>query len=110
MPMVVFNEKDQLQDEVLAAHGAVRPPIVHRVPSTADFLEAVRCGLGWGMIPDLQLRPEVTGGDLVRLPGSKPVDVQLYWQHWRLESPALETLSRDVQRAASSALRSPTRT
>lgn len=69
--MVVFNEKDQLQDEVLAAHGAVRPPIVHRVPSTADFLEAVRCGLGWGMIPDLQLRPAVTVGDLVRLPGSK---------------------------------------
>ena len=108
--MVVFNEKDQLQDEVLATHGAVRPPIVHRVPSTADFLEALRCGLGWGMIPDLQLRPAVTSGDLVRLPGSKPVDVQLYWQRWRLESPALETLSRDVRRAASSALRTPTRT
>jgi len=110
LPMVVFNEKDQLQDEVLATHGAVQPPIVHRVPSTADFLEAVRCGLGWGMIPDLQLTPAVTAGDLVRLSGSKPVDVQLYWQRRRLESPALEALSRDVRRAAFSALRSPTRT
>jgi hypothetical protein len=31
-----------------------------RVPSTADFLEAVRCGLGWGMVPELQLTPGVT--------------------------------------------------
>jgi len=103
VPMVVFNEKDKLQDAVLAAHGAVRPQIVHRVPTTADFLEAVRCGLGWGMVPDPQLA--LAAGDLVRLPGSKPVDVLLHWQRWRLESPALEALSADVRRAATGSLR-----
>jgi LysR family transcriptional regulator (chromosome initiation inhibitor) len=107
IPMVVFNEKDQLQDDVLAAHGNVRPQVVHRVPSTADFLEAVRSGLGWGMIPDPHLAPAAAAGDLVRLPASKPVDVQLHWQRWRLESPVLDGLGGDVRRAAASMLRAP---
>ncbi len=95
LPMVVFNEKDNLQDEVLGLHGAGRPPIVHRVPSTADFHEAVRRGLGWGMLLDPQLGP-----DVVRLPGTRPVVVRLHWQRWRLDSPALATLSHHVHEAA----------
>lgn len=106
LPMVVFNEKDHLQDDVLAARGAVRPAVVHRVPSTADFHEAVRAGLGWGMIPEPHLAADLTSGDLVRLPGGRPVDVPLHWQRWRLDSPALRRLSEDVRRAAQ-ALRRP---
>jgi LysR family transcriptional regulator (chromosome initiation inhibitor) len=57
MPVVVFNTKDDLQDEVLRRRGVGRPPVVHRVPTSADFHEAVRRGLGWGMLPDPQLLP-----------------------------------------------------
>jgi LysR family transcriptional regulator, chromosome initiation inhibitor len=92
---VVFNEKDRLQDDVLAARGASRPPVVHRVPSTADFHEAVRRGLGWAMLLDPQLGP-----DVMRLPGTRPVLVPLYWQRWRLDSPALAALTEDVRQAA----------
>lgn len=73
--------------------------MVHRVPSTADFLEAVRCGLGWGMLPEPQLAT-APADELVRLPGATPVDVTLHWQRWRLESPALDELTRAVRRAA----------
>ena len=108
-PMVVLNEKDRLQDGVLAAHGADRPPVVHRVPSAADFLEAVRAGLGWGVVPEPHFAPGASAGDLVRLPGAKAVDVALHWQRWRLESPALDSLSAAVRRAAADALRVPRR-
>lgn len=106
-PMVVFNEKDHLQDDVLAAHGSGRPAVVHRVPSTADFHEAVRCGLGWGMILDPQLEPDLASGALVRLPGARPVRVGLHWQRWRLDSPALAALTDDVRGAAAAGLRRP---
>ncbi len=106
MPMVVFNEKDHLQDDVLAAHGAGRPAVVHRVPSTADFHDAILQGLGWGMVPDPHLRPDVADGHLVRLPGGRPVDVPLHWQAWRLGSAALAALTDDV-RAAARQLRRP---
>jgi LysR family transcriptional regulator (chromosome initiation inhibitor) len=103
MPMVVFNEKDHLQDDLVAAHGATRPPVVHRVPSTADFHQAVRRGLGWGMLLDDQLEPDLAAGRVVRLPGARPVVVRLFWHRWRLDSPALDALSADV-RAAGQAL------
>jgi LysR family transcriptional regulator, chromosome initiation inhibitor len=107
MPMVVFNEKDQLQDVVLAARGVPRPPVVHRVPSTADFLAAVRAGLGWGLVPEHQLAPELSRGDLVRMPGATPVDVDLFWQRWRLQIAALDSLTSDVRSVAGSGLRRP---
>jgi LysR family transcriptional regulator (chromosome initiation inhibitor) len=101
MPMLVFNEKDELQDQALARLGVIaRPPVVHRVPSTSDFFEAVRLGLGWGMLPDLQAGPDLAAGRLVRLPGDV-ASVPLYWQHWRLESPRLARITESVHRAAS---------
>lgn len=106
-PMVVFNEKDRMQDEVLSTHGVRRPAIVHRVPSSADFAEAIRCGLGWGTVPEPQFTPRAEAGDLVRLPGTKPLGVALHWQRWRLDSPALEAFSETVRSAAREALRPP---
>lgn len=108
-PMVVFDEKDRLQDETLAAHGAGRPPVVHRVPSSGDFLAAVRSGLGWGMVPAPHFAECEAAGDLVRLPGSSAFGLELHWQRWRLESAALEALSAAVRRAAAGSLRAPRR-
>lgn len=110
IPMIVFNEKDRLQDTVLAARGVSRPTVIHRVPSTADFLEAIRAGLGWGLVPVHQLAPELARGDLVRMPGAAPVDVELFWQRWRLQSPSLDALTSDVRTAARSGLRRTGRT
>ena len=72
MPVVVFNEKDALQHDVLRAHGVDGPPVVHRVPTSADFLEAVRLGLGWGAVPEPQLRPALADGSLVAARRPRP--------------------------------------
>jgi LysR family transcriptional regulator (chromosome initiation inhibitor) len=105
MPMVVFNEKDHLQHDVLVARGVETPPVVHRVPTSADFLEAVCLGLGWGMIPHPQLGPAVEAGRLVPLGTRLHVDVPLYWQRWRLDSPVLGRLTDAVRRAARTGLK-----
>lgn len=100
MPAVVFNEKDTLQDDLARARGQVVSSQVHRVPTSADFLEALRLGLGWGAVPEPQLAPELASGRLVRLGARWHVDVDLYWQCWRLDSPALSRLTAAVRRAA----------
>jgi LysR family transcriptional regulator (chromosome initiation inhibitor) len=105
IPVVVFNEKDDLQDVVLRARGATRPARTHRVPTSADFLEAVRRGLGWGMVPEPQLQPELESGRLVPLVARTRVDVPLHWQRWRLDSPVLDRLTAAVRTAARAALR-----
>jgi LysR family transcriptional regulator, chromosome initiation inhibitor len=104
MPVVVFNEKDRLQDDLL--DGRPRPSVVHRVPTSADFLEAVCLGLGWAAIPEPQLREEIHRGRLERLTARGHLDVPLHWQRWRIDSPALARLTDAVRRAARAGLRS----
>lgn len=104
MPMVVFNDKDRLQHDLLAARG-VEPRVVHRVPTSADFHEAVRLGLGWGALPEPQLAPDLAAGRLVALGGRQHLDVPLHWQRWRLDSPTLGRLTDQVRRAAAVHLR-----
>jgi LysR family transcriptional regulator (chromosome initiation inhibitor) len=105
VPVVVFNEKDELQHVVLRRHGVDVPPRTHRVPTSADFLAAVRLGLGWGALPEPQLRPEVAAGTLVPLTTRDHVDVPLHWQRWRIDSPLLARLTDAVRVAAAAGLR-----
>jgi LysR family transcriptional regulator (chromosome initiation inhibitor) len=100
-PVVVFDRTDDLQHAYLRARGVEHPPI-HYVPSSADYLRAVGLGLGWGMVPDLQ-RVGAAGDDvdeLVELDPDGATDVVLYWQQWRLRSPALDRVAETVRDAA----------
>jgi LysR family transcriptional regulator, chromosome initiation inhibitor len=104
MPMVTFNDKDDFQHQELQRRGvAGLPAVVHRVPSTSDFREAVSLGLGWGMLPLLQASSDLEAGTLERLPGDV-IDVPLHWQRWRLDSPRLVELTEAVHRVARQSL------
>jgi LysR family transcriptional regulator (chromosome initiation inhibitor) len=100
MPSMVFGDKDELQSDLLRRHGITQaPPVVHRVPSCADFYEAVRTGLGWGMLPEPQASADLAAGRITRL-SPDVIDVPLYWQRWRLDSPRLTVLTSAVREAA----------
>lgn len=105
MPVLVFNHKDTLQHDLLAGAGVGRPAAVHHVPTTADFHEAVRLGLGWALVPEPQLEPDLDEERLVLLSGRRHVDVRLHWQRWRIDSPLLARLTEAVRGAASEGLR-----
>ncbi|WP_037909049.1 LysR family transcriptional regulator ArgP [Actinacidiphila yeochonensis] len=105
-PAVVFDRKDGLQDTFLRSVAPDREPTSarHAMPSTEAYLEAVAYGLGWGMIPQLQAGTHPAAAGLVELAPRHPVDVPLYWQQWRLDSPALGDVATAVERAAAAAL------
>lgn len=99
-PMVVFNHKDEMQDRFLRSFAPrVGGGPRHYVPASDAFLEAVEAGLGWGMIPDIQA---ATRGSrpLVEIAPGHPIDVPLYWQHWKLGSPALAAVGDAVAETA----------
>jgi LysR family transcriptional regulator (chromosome initiation inhibitor) len=96
-PLVVFDRKDRLQHRYLRSRRAAPPP-QHQVPSSADFVEAVRLGLGWGMLPDQQSGPE-----FVRMAGDA-IEMPLYWQQWSLRTPSLDAVAAAVGEAARGAL------
>ncbi|MFQ6397638.1 LysR family transcriptional regulator ArgP [Nocardia sp. KC 131] len=105
-PVVLFDRKDDLQDRQLRRRSRqpIDPPR-HYFPSSAGFAEAVRLGLGWGMLPDLQVSGDEAAGRLVAIDGDAFIDVPLYWQQWRLDSPALSGIAVAIAAAAAGALR-----
>ena len=106
MPVLRYGRNDKLQDEGLRGRVTELPSQrrVSQIPSSEGFLEAARAGLGWALVPDIQARSLLESGELVLL-DDRVSDVELYWQHWRLESPLLQRLSDAVVATASEALR-----
>ncbi|MFE7802203.1 LysR family transcriptional regulator ArgP [Nocardia sp. NPDC057440] len=104
-PVVLFDRKDDLQDRHMRRRSRqpIDPPR-HYIPSSTGFGDAVRIGLGWGMLPDLQTRADQAAGRLVPIDGDSYIDVPLYWQQWRLESPALSGIATAIAAAAADAL------
>ena len=105
-PLMVFDRKDTLQAAFLQRELGLPPGSYpsHFMPASEAFLNAVRLGLGYGMIPEQQYGSGVDEGKLVDLAPDKPTDVMLYWHAWRVQSPKLERLSAQVLAAARSVL------
>lgn len=104
-PVVLFDRDDTIQDRYLRRRaGRPLQPPRHYVPESGPFFQAVQLGLGWGMIPDLQLARD-TGADLADLDPAGGMDVELYWQQWRVAGPTLERVARAVQATAAQFLR-----
>lgn len=76
----------------------------HLCPSSEGFIRLIEAGLGWGLVPELQVREALARGDLVELLADKPIDVPLYWHHWRNGGQLLGLLTEQLIAAASSKL------
>ena len=81
-----------------AFRRAVARP-VHYVPTAEGFAAAVRAGLGWGMYPEQLAAQELANGTFVQVTSSY-LDVPLFWQCWKLDSPMIKTITDTVQAAA----------
>jgi LysR family transcriptional regulator (chromosome initiation inhibitor) len=104
-PVILLNRKDQLQHRFLTALTRRRlDPPVHYVPAAAAFVDAVRLGLGWALVPEQIARADIDAGRVVELTPGRHLDVPLYWQYWRIESEVLTALTDAVRLVADAAL------
>jgi LysR family transcriptional regulator (chromosome initiation inhibitor) len=105
-PVMFFDRKDTLQaifiERELGLPLGAYP--VHYVPSSDPFVESIRLGMGYGMLPRQQYKSLLESGELVDLVPGKYLDIHLYWHSWRIQSPKLEMLTEQVLAAAGRAL------
>lgn len=103
---MVFDRKDRLQHRFIrTVTGRTLDPPVHYVPSVPAFSEVIRLGLGWGLVPEQIAEDDLASGRCVDIAPGRQADVLLHWQHWRLESAALNALTAAVREVAAGALR-----
>jgi LysR family transcriptional regulator, chromosome initiation inhibitor len=107
-PVLIFNEKDALQDRWAERVTGRRLRLSgHRLPSSTAFVEAALLGIGWGMNPEPLVREHISAGRLVALVPGTPLDTPLVWQASRIGRSTLAPLTAAVRRAALRALVQP---
>jgi len=101
-PSLAWNRDDALQDMLVRKvfRRDIRRP-QHFVPTAEGFGSAARSGLGWGMFPDSLAAPHLAEGTFVRI-SDVHLDVPLFWQCWKLNSPLVQTVTDAVRSAAAS--------
>lgn len=107
-PVVAYTRKDTLQSSFLLSHLGLPEGAFpcHYVPGIEAHFTAVRYGMGYAMVPEWLLSCAADEHDaLVDLAPNRPTDVDLYWHAWKLQSPRMERLSRQVIEAARAKLR-----
>ncbi|HEY1995494.1 LysR family transcriptional regulator ArgP [Paraburkholderia sp.] len=100
-PCVAFTPKDQLQTRFMrrVTRAELDPPL-HWIPHVAGFLRACATGMGWGMCPERMVLPHLERGELVDMAPGKPIDVDLYWQSWRLSIGWLDDFGAALRQRA----------
>jgi LysR family transcriptional regulator, chromosome initiation inhibitor len=104
VPCLVFSEYDKLQHQFLADINGSTPEYMHIYPSSEGFKQAMIAGLGYGLLPTLQLGDSLQKGELVDLFPEYYIDTPLYWHYWQSESPQLKTLRQFAMHVAAKRL------
>lgn len=99
-PIVLFDREDPLQHQMLERIDPTRKRprgTTSYVPDSVLFVQAIREGMGWGMVPEQQL---AGAPELSVLNEHWFIDVPLFWQRWSVDSPALDRLGLILLSAA----------
>ncbi|TBU99873.1 HTH-type transcriptional regulator ArgP [Stutzerimonas kirkiae] len=101
-PVVAYTRKDTLQSSFLLRRFGLPAGAYpsHYVPGAEPHFNAIRHGLGYGMVPELLLSDVLASGEMLDLAADEPLDISLYWHTWTVQSPRMEHLSRQIIEAA----------
>ncbi|MFC6633906.1 LysR family transcriptional regulator ArgP [Microbulbifer taiwanensis] len=103
-PAIVFGPDDYLQHRYLESQGIEGTFSHHLCPSSEGFVQLTSRGLGWGLVPELQVVDELASGELVELLPGRSLDVPLYWHHWRNGGELLAELTGQLVATAAKLL------
>lgn len=95
-PALCFTRDDKLLDrlfEMLFPRIPNGMPI-HYIPSSTMYINMLRQGIAYGVLPDQQSRELMASGDIIDLVPGQKVIVRLYWHYWNLKSRLLQGFTK----------------
>ncbi len=106
-PAVLFNRKDEVHEKflqrTLGLRGIEFP--MHYVPTSEGFLETVRRGIAYGLVPALQAHADFISGKIVDLAPGQSFEVKLYWHFMRRETAMQKLLRKTIVDSAARILK-----
>lgn len=104
-PAIQFNHKDDLQKTYMEQYFSTSDiGIKHRIPSTESYLDLIKRGYGWGMVPDIQSQPLLNQGAVVELIPNQTLEIPLYWHIWNLKTQHNQQLTDHIRHYANKVL------
>ena len=98
-PAIVFGPHDQLQHRFLAQCGYHGHFPYHLCPSSEGFVRLATAGVGYGMMPQLQVGELMASGQLASVAPGHFLAVPLYWHFWRHSGQLIQRLTQHLSRA-----------
>lgn len=93
---VSFGVDDRLHEIALERMGYKGSPKYHKCPSSEGLIRLVAAGLGYGLLPELQLKQLKNNSLIDMFPKEKSFSVPLYWYHWREGGGILKRLTSEL--------------
>lgn len=100
LPSLLYDENDvqlwhRYQKECLGIEEDITQS--HWYPSSHGFVSLVKSGTVCALIPSVQIKEELSSGQLISLFPDRLLKVPLYWHWYELGNPVLERLTRVIQ-------------
>ncbi|WP_367989209.1 LysR family transcriptional regulator ArgP [Vibrio sp. NTOU-M3] len=94
-PAVSFDQYDLMHTQFLHERfGIQRNSVInHTVGSSEAFVKLAVAGLAYCLIPEIQIRSELEGGELVNIAPDYCISHKMYWHHWQLETGILSEIT-----------------
>jgi LysR family transcriptional regulator (chromosome initiation inhibitor) len=97
-PEIAFGLNDDMNERFTRKHfeGIEKNNIKHLVQSSEACVNMVKEGVGYCLIPRIQIQDLLARGDVVELVPGKTIINRIYWHHWSLESGLLKEISHAI--------------
>jgi len=87
-PLLAFDKKDKLHHHFFAENlGIADVPLnIQYMPSVRGFKLSTLQGLGYGLLPKIDIVSELKTGELIDLFPDKHCPMPLYWHYWQIQT------------------------
>lgn len=97
-PAICFTRRDELNVKLFNQIFKTTPKgmPIHYAPTSVMFINLLKNGIGYGVLPDQQSKELIDSGSIVDLFPGDAVCVRLFWHCWNLKSRLLQSLSKEL--------------
>jgi LysR family transcriptional regulator (chromosome initiation inhibitor) len=105
-PGISYDHKDDMHVRFIAQHFdlAASEYYCHSVKSADAFVELSKQGVAYALLPELQIKNELTSGELVKLCPEKKLVETLFWHSWVLVKGINKRISQEITRVGQTIL------